>query len=30
MAARKPLSYVSERESAEPADPAAIAQQLLP
>jgi flagellar biosynthesis GTPase FlhF len=30
LAARRPLSYVCARESASPADPAALAQQLLP
>jgi flagellar biosynthesis GTPase FlhF len=30
MTARKPVSYVCDREGAEPADPAALAQRLLP
>jgi hypothetical protein len=30
MSTRKPLSYVCGREGAEPADPAELAQRLLP
>jgi hypothetical protein len=30
MTARKPVSYVFDREAAEPADAAALAQRLLP